>query len=149
MPVADFDLLVRTGGHAVARVGAADVGAEGAAESVRILGAIQEIVIRRSRLSILCAGLVGIPHQGRAVAPAAHELRGDPFDTIGAIWRRSPVVPKLVGGLLEECVEGVLVLLELANDKKRAAASEVAARGRLRPREVRPAAKWIGTERRQ
>ncbi len=45
VPVADRDLLGRTRHLAVARIGAADVGAERAADRLRVLGAEQEIVV--------------------------------------------------------------------------------------------------------
>src|SRR3954447_14259040 len=58
MPIADRDLLFRAGRETLARIGAADMRAERTAQALRVLGAEQEVVVRRELLTCGCAAML-------------------------------------------------------------------------------------------
>jgi hypothetical protein len=130
MPVGDLQLLLGSRVEGLARVDATDVGAERAAQSVRVFRAEQEVVVGKRARSRDRPGLTWMPDERRAIPPAADDLRGDPLGHLLPASRGDArVAHQGVRRLPEKVIECGRVLFELAHDEKGAVPSQVSTGG--------------------
>src|SRR5437667_447564 len=130
VPVGDRQLVLGSRLETVARVDAADVGAERAAQAVRVFGAEQEIVVGQRARPAHRSWLIRMPDQRRAIRPAAEHLRADPGSQRPGIARGDPrVANQACRRVGEKCIECGFVLFELAHHEVGAVVPQVEVAG--------------------